>query len=779
MVRLTPSFAVFALAGLAASWSTPQAAPGQTSVTVTVNQSPGQCQILMPCLPRRDWQSRVSPVEISDVHASISIDGQIATTVLELTISNPGHTQQEAKLVLPVADGVVVRSLQYDGVGTDIAAEVLRKEDARRIYDGIVNSMKDPALVEFVGYNLVQTSAFPIAPGKSQKLSLTLEQVLTADGNRIDYVLPRSESLAQSKAWTIDTKITAKTPIGTVFSPSHDVSIERPNPNAGPYANPHASPNAAPTTIRVNNTARDQGAFRLSYMLEDETAQGLTATVFAYPDASAGGGDGKGGYFMLLGSLNDSKAISTPTKREVVLVFDRSGSMRGEKFSQAKAAAEQVLAGLDEGEAFNIIDYSDSISSFADKPVVKSRETLAAAKRYLASLESNGGTNINDALLEAMRANPVSGMMPMVLFLTDGIPTVGERAEVAIREAVKTANAHERRIFTFGVGVDVNVPLLATLAESSRGATTIIMPNEDVEVQVSRVFRRLKGPVLGFPSFGIVGSDMGTRRLANLMPKSMPDVFEGDQILVFGEYRGDTPMVLKLSGQAVTGNTGDTREYQVRFDPANASVRNGFVPRLWASRKVTTLIDEVRQAGAKGVAATDPEMKEIIDEIVRLSTKYGILTEYTAFLATDQPNLADAAGQAAARNDVMASLQERAVECRTGAGSVNQQRDMDAKQAAVNAPRSAWYFDKEMKKVEIDTVMNIANCTLYFRNNRWVDSRLLAKEGEKPARTIVLGTPEFTELAHRLATRGEQASLSFSEDALLEIDGEAVLIKQK
>lgn len=736
-------------------------AVAQPNVTIIVNNEP---QILIPNMPRRDWQIRCSPIEISDVHASISITDQIATTTLEITISNPGNIQQEAKLIFPVADGVVVRSLQYDGVGTDVAAEVLRKEDARRIYDGIVSKMKDPALVEFVGYNIIQTSAFPIPPGKSQKLSLTLEQVLEADGNRVDYILPRSESLSQGRAWKIDATITSKRPIATLFSSSHEITVDRTSEGLA--------------KVRINNAANDQGAFKLSYLMNEEKGDGLTATVFAYPDASANGGEG-GGYFMMLGSLNGQRADVVPSKREVVIVIDRSGSMRGEKLAQAKAAAEQVLQGLEDGEAFNIIDYSDSVSSLAGRPVIKDRETLARAKAYLAGLESNGGTNIEGALLEAMRPDPTSGMMPLVLFMTDGLPTVGERSEPAIREAVKAANLYKRRIFTFGVGVDVNVPLLATLADSSRGSPTIVMPNEDVEVQVSRVFKRLRGPVLGLPSFGVTGADNGMRRISGVMPAMLPDVFEGDQIIVFGEYRGNAPMVLKVSGEAVDGKTGSTREYQVPFDPAVASVRNSFVPRLWASRKVTALIDEVRQAGAKGTAATDPAMKEIVDEIVRLSTKYGILTEYTAFLATEQPSLATPADRERAMGKVTDSLQARAVECRDGAGAVNQQRDMDAKQASVNAPQNAWYFDKEMKKVELKSVMNVANCTLYYRNNRWVDSRCLETENAKPDRTIVIGTPEFTELAHRLAARGEQASLAFSDDALLMIDNERVLIKQK
>src|SRR5262249_46615397 len=155
----------------------------------------------------------------------------------------------------------------------------------------------------------------------------------------------------------------------------------------------------------------------------------------------------------------------------------------------------------------------------------------------LEAMVAQGGTNIHDALLEALRQPLADEMLPIVLFLTDGLPTVGQTSERAIRALARTGNAHERRIFTFGVGVDVNTPLPEKLAYESRATTAFILPGENVEAKVAAVFRRLHGPVLADPVLTV--STRGSRiRARELIPGRLPDVFEDDQIVVLGQYLG-------------------------------------------------------------------------------------------------------------------------------------------------------------------------------------------------------------------------------------------------
>ena len=277
-------------------------------------------------------------------------------------------------------------------------------------------------------------------------------------------------------------------------------------------------------------------------------------------------------------------------------MIDRSGSMRNEKIEQVKEAALQIIAGLRPGEAFNVLLYSNTVQWFSPKPVIKSQATEEAARKYIEGITATGGTNIHDALHAALQQEPTDGMLPIVLFLTDGLPTVGQTSEATIRELAAKSNPHRRRIFTFGVGFDVNAPLLEKIASESRGRAEFVLPQEDVEVKVGEVFRQLTGPVLAEPELRITDTHGAAAigRTRDILPEKLPDLFEGDQLILLGQYVGDEPLVFEVTGNYF----GKRRTFKFSLDFAKASEKNGFVPRLWASRKIAELIDAIRQAGA-------------------------------------------------------------------------------------------------------------------------------------------------------------------------------------
>jgi Ca-activated chloride channel family protein len=704
---------------------------------------------------------------LTAVEVKVSITEQVAATELRLTLFNPAGRIAEAQVLAPVPDGCIVRSFELEGLGEQGIARILPREEARRIYDEIVRQTRDPGLLEFAGYNLIKSSVFPVPARGEQKVRLTYEQVLTADADRVDYILPRSDSLELSGiAWSYSIDIRAKRPISTVYSPSHDITTER------------IAPDHVVVRVTSQSASRDPGALRLSYLLEKSGQGDLSASLLAYPDATVA--DGQGGYFLMLAGLPADAAERKKVRREVIIVIDRSGSMRDKKIEQAREAARQVIEGLSDGEAFNIIDYSDSVSTFADQPVIKNAETMAQARKYLDFITAQGGTNIHDALIEALRQPPTEGALPMVLFLTDGLPTVGERSEVGIREAAQKSNGHKRRVFTFGVGYDVNSPLLSAIAEASRATSTFVLPDEDVEVKVGQVFRRLSGPVLASPTLTILDQDGNktTRRIRDLMPGEVPDLFEGDQLTLLGQYTADEPVRFRLEGDYF----GKPRTFEFTFNVDRASTRNAFVPRLWAGRKIAFMIDEIRQAAATGSSSEDTRTKELVDEIVRLSTKWGILTEYTAFLATETT----VAGVPVAHAPMPArtfagqardQMEERAGKGRSGAGGVNQEQNLGAMKQEWKANARNFYWDADMKEVETTSIRQIADQTVYKRGGRWIEAGVLARETEEPDRTVEFGTEEFNTLLDRLAASNRQGILALGGEIYLFIDGQKVLVK--
>jgi len=713
--------------------------------------------ILIPQSRARAFAPRhQEAVEITKVDVTIDIIEVTATTTIEIHVANPSHHRQEAELILPVPNGAVVRGFAYDGPNGQITAQVLPRDEAKRIYEGLVSRIRDPALVEFVGYNLIQSSVFPVEAHGKQKVRITYEHLLDVDGPRIDYVLPRTESLQYAVPWTVTARIKAARSISTVYSASHKLEMERLGERE--------------VSVKITDEAtKEPGPFRLSCLLQED---GVTASMFAYPDKKVGGG-----YFLLLAGLPadvTSESNASTLKREVTLVIDRSGSMRNEKLEQVKEAALQTIAGLHEGEAFNIIIYSNTVQWFSPKPVIKTEATEKAAQRYIEGITATGGTNIYDALHTALTQDATEGMLPIVLFLTDGLPTVGQTAEAVIRDVVTKSNPHKRRVFTFGVGCDVNAPLLERIAAESRGRVEFVLPKEDVEVKIGRVFKQLSGPVLADPELRVTDRDGDTAigRTRDILPEKLPDLFEGDRLILLGQYVGDEPLAFKITGNFF----GKQRTFKFAFDFDKACVKNGFVPRLWASRKIAELIDAVRQMGADPAASVnDPKAKELVDEIVRLSTEFGILTEYTAFLAREGTDLHDVDS---VHREARDNLSTRAMQSRSGVAGINQSFNSVRQKAQEELNPSNRFYDAQLNEVSISSVQQVNDNAYYRRGGQWVDSKLVAQPRQvTPSRVIEFGSKEYFELARRLARENRQGSIALSGDILLMVDGEPVLIK--
>lgn len=716
-------------------------------------------------------------IQVSAVAGDIDINDGVGTTNVKMTLRNPGSVQQEAQLLVPIPAGATIRTFGFDGGGMEPTAKILPKDEARRIYEAIVRKAQDPALLEFVGYSLVKSSVFPVAAGGTQTISLTYEQVLPRDGDRIDFVLPRTGSLETTGTqWSVKGRVRAGRPITTLYSPSHELRTTRTSDREISFEVPQAA-------------IAEPGAFRISALVDKPGADGLSTSIMAYPDPQNADG---GGYFLLLGGVPprdvtiEREKMEKPQKREVVMVIDRSGSMRGEKIEQARNAAVQVIDGLADGEAFNIIDYSSTVERFSRQPVIKDAKTAADAKKYVRDLQADGGTNLHDALMEALRADATEGMLPMVLFLTDGLPTVGVTSEWQIRTNAAQANTHKRRVFTFGVGMDLNAPLLDHLAEANRGASINVLPKENVEIAVSKVFKRLMGPVMNEPALSVrmgTGGDgpESTRAVRDLMPPRLPDLFEGDQIVVLGRYTTSDKMRLRIEGSY----RGVKKTMDVEFDPAAASTKNSFVPRLWASRRIGYLIDEIRQAAGTSAGSHEPP-KELVKEIVELSTRWGILTEYTAFLATEPGAPATAATppppmSPAAGARVEFRIMERAAKSRDGLAAVNQSVNLKEAKSQLCASPSNAYLDDHMVRRQISTVQQVADQTLFCRGNRWIDGRIMQqKDGEsaRPDKTIEFGSAEHFALACRLADEGgnRSALLAMNAEVMLLVDNQRVLV---
>ena len=769
------------------------------AIPTVLPAQPVATEIVMP--NSRVFARGGSAVSITGVELETRIRDQVATSTMKIHLHNPSSRRVEAQLVMPVPGKALVKSFTYQMPNGEPNAELLPREEARSIYNSLVSRMRDPALVEFVGYNLIRSSVFPVEPNSDQELTLVYEMLLPSEGNRIDFTVPRSESLPPSVPWKIEVDIEAKEPISTVYSPTHKIELVRKGDRR--------------ITIKMGpDAAAVPGPFLLSYLVQRE---GVSASVMAYPDPKIGGG-----YFLLLGGM-PTKTKREPVQREIVLVLDRSGSMRGEKIEQAKEAAKQVISGLANGEYFNLVVYSDSVDLFSEQPVEKDRDSVRRAMEYLDGIQANGGTNIHDALVEALRQQPREGVLPITLFLTDGLPTVGQTSEQAITGVIADGNKHERRVFTFGVGNDVNVPLLDQIAQRSRASSTFVQPQEDVEVKVGDVFRKLQGPVLVEPKLAARESGrMATHRVKEILPSALPDLFEGEQMIVLGQYTGEEPLTLALSGQYL----GQPETFEFTLNPAQASTRHAHVPRLWAGRKVAALMDAVRQTGADGKdPAKDPKTKELVEEITRLSREFGILTEYTAFLVREEQEVAGGrslgvpfrvtgrtpdsrSGQSNYLNapygfgtESLSRSANKDLNLRSGEAAVQNNVQIEQLREQLQVQRPAATVARPAPRPPVEgtrglatdhaalydvsgpgapAVVYNADRTFFNINSQWVDSRVADRKDEalkKPDQTIEFGSDEYFKLAEELAKENRQSILAMAGEVLLLHNGQLILIK--
>lgn len=742
------------------SWVFFSSGPGVAQVSVGSGTS-GSVNLVVPQCRAYGWAAAATPIQITGVDAKVVITEQVAVTQLDIHVLNSGVQQEMAEVLVPVPEGAVIRTLQMDGTGATGAARLLERDEARRTFKDLVARIKDPALLEFEGLHAVRSSVFPVPAGGQQTVRLVYEHLATVVGDRGDFWIPRSDLVANRVPWRISVRIEAKRTIQTVYSPSHPIEARR----ASPQRFDVTVPESAQTT---------PGTFRISWLYESGP---VTASLMTHPDR-----DGRGGYFLLLAGLTPVEAAGAADRpeipRELTLVLDRSGSMRGEKIEQAREAALQVLAGLRPGESFQLVVYNDTIQTLAAEPQLVTRESIAEASKFVEQITAQGGTNLHDALATALRPKPAEGRLPIVLFLTDGLPTVGITDEGAIRKLAQEANPFQRRVFTFGVGVDVNTPLLDKVSRQSRAYATLVLPGENVEAKVGRVFRGLSGPVLAAPKLTALDSQgrPTALRVSDMLPAELPDLFQGDQLVVLGRYQGHDPLEFRLEGN----HRGQPREFSFRFeirdpDPAHHPSQ-AYVARLWASRRIGQLTDWIRDmGGATSTAPDNPRLKELTEEIVRLSTEFGILTEYTAFLAEEGVDLSrrDALVAQTAGN-----YRERAISVRSGTAAANQDLNNAVQRGLACANLTNCYLDANLNRVEITRVQQVADHAFYDQGRRWVDSHLTNRGAETvPDEVIVFGSPEFLELAERLVRERRQQSLALPGDVLIEVDGRAVLVK--
>jgi Ca-activated chloride channel family protein len=667
-------------------------------------------------------------------HVDVVIDGQVARTRIDQVFVNESSRELEATYLFPVPEGAAIDEFDLWVGGEKVAARVLDRDEARRIYESIVRQRKDPALLEYVDRGVISARVYPIPPRGEQRIAIEYAEVLDRDFGLVRYTYPLNTekySARPIESVRISLEIRSDVPIKNVYSPTHDPSIRRPDDRT------------ALVTHEESGTRPDVD-FTVYYTLsEDDVGLGL----LTYRPL------GEDGYFLLLASPRAEIQDARIEAKDVVFVFDRTGSMSGEKIEQAREALKFSLRNLGPRDRFNVVAFNESPDPLFTGLVPATRDNIARALELADGLDASGGTNIDDALATALPMVDDDGRPGFVLFLTDGLPTVGVRdPQEILAHARKVAPDHVR-LFVFGVGYDVNTLLLDQLAHDHSGAPEYVRPGEDLEVKVSNLYRRISYPVLTDVALDLEGIEP-----YDVFPRELPDLFKGSQIVVAGRYRG--------SGRAQVVLTGRAGDEEHRFTLRRVDVdgrRDDFIPGLWANRKIGYLVSELRLKGHD---------QELVDEIVRLSKKHGIITEYTSFLI-EEPDIVFARDFEEKAEGSFRAINAAKLRETSGGSAVNQSINLGSQRKAAKAmaPAAQSYFDAAGEAVTVTQVRNVANRIFFQKGVGWVENTFT--EGQD-----VLAVRSFSEAQFQLLARDPSLGklMSLGDEVLIMINGRPVRI---
>lgn len=631
-------------------------------------------------------------ITLQNLQVEATVEQGVARVRLDQTFVNQGRQPAEGTYLFPLPAGANVASFQMFVDGQAYNAEVLTADQARQVYEGIVRRNRDPALLEYVGQGLLQARVFPVPPGERRLIRVEYEQVLPREGGLWELTIPMAGENVPSASVSVNLKGMGN---GSVYSPTHTVAVTRRDGDAF-----------------ASFEGRDvRGDFRL-FFGGSGLGPGVNLLTYKAP--------GEDGYFLLL--VNPpAQAEAATVSKDVLLVIDLSGSMEGQKFQQAKGAALQILGALQPDDRFAVIGFHSDTVTYADE--LRGAGEAPKAMDYVRNLQLGGATNIAEAMARAQRiAGKATGRPQAIVLITDGQPTAGVTQPERIVEAVRSAATASQRIFTFGVGYDVNTDLLDSMAQENRGRSDYVKPDENLERAVAAFWSKVGQPVLSD-----VALDWSGVKVEEVYPRPLPDLYLGSQMVVLGRYRQADAATVTVRGQ-VNGRTETYRFNDLAFTAGDRS--RDYIPRLWASRKVAYLLGEIRRNGPN---------QELIDEVVTLSQRFGIVTPYTSFFVNEPPGTvgtAPAMDGSALQEAKKSVANAVAAAPATGAPAVEA-----AKQ--VSEMRDATALSQAQGSAGADLVRMAGDKTFILRGGIWTDTAYTGA----PLVYLKLGSDKYLALA--------------------------------
>ena len=576
----------------------------------------------MPSDDESDGKTEI-PLPLQHTAVDATIAGHVGTVQVKQQFANPFDTKIEAVYVFPLPEKAAVSEFLMV-IGERTIRGILReKEEAEAIYRAARDQGYQASLLVQHRPNIFEQKVANIEPGKAIDVDITYFSTLackdgwysfvfptvvgprfnpsghpdpihalprggrtkTPDGTAVEYLVPAERS---GHDLGITVRIDAGVRIEELKS-THEIAVERDGP-------------ASATVQLANRTTIPNRDFVLDFRVAGDAVK---SNLMTYKDPETGEG-----FFSLMVIPPVDTVVVARRPMEMVFVIDCSGSMYDRPLAQAKQAVAMALEQLNPDDTFQIIRFSDDASQFGRHPVPATEENLAAARRYLHRLDSQGGTMMVEGIKAALDFPHNPSRYRFVSFLTDGY--IGNEAEILAEVHRRIGNA---RIFSFGVGESVNRYLMERMARVGRGAVAYLGLNDSAEEVMGAFFERVSRAALTD-----VEVDWGGMTVSDIYPGHLPDLFVGRPLVVAGKFQGEHTAV------TVSGLVGGTRRAFVA-EAAEAGNAGPSLAKVWARANIAELSDRQATAGDRH--------GELGDAIRRVALRHQLVSKYTSFVAVD------------------------------------------------------------------------------------------------------------------------------------------------
>lgn len=673
-------------------------------------------------------------LDVRSLKVETNINDITAFTTVDQVFYNSSSQRLEGWFLFPVPENAVLSNFKMEINGKMTEAELLDAEKARKIYEDIVRRVKDPALLEYSDRALYKVRIFPIEPQSEKKIHIEYREILKPDNHTLHWVFPLNTEKYSAKPIeniSMRVNISSDKQIGAVFSPSHNAELVRTDAN-------HAVVGYEKKTVKsdkdfklyINYTQKDIGLSLLSYE-EPEDKSGKA-------------------FFLLNLSPVFYKKNEPVISKDISFVLDVSGSMDGEKIQQAKSALNYCIDGLNKGDRFEIVKFSTVGESLFGELRTASAENRKSAKVFIDRLKAIGGTNMEEAFDLAFKTKTDPSRPHIMVFITDGKPTIGTTEPKALLKKINDLNSGKTRIFTFGIGDDINTHLLDKITLDTKAHRTYIGEGEDINLSIASFFNKVSSPVLTDIRIEAQGIT-----LSEIYPRNLPDLFSGTSLSITGRYDKSSKAKIKLIGKL--NGKEKVFTWDVNFAPSD---ENDFVPVFWAGRKIAFLLDQIRLNG---------ENKELTDEVKRLALKYGIITPYTSYLILEdeQMQITDGdlteeetifirrfAGDSEADKFVQQSKREYSeMNSASGAGSVQKSKEIQSQTAVDNmedilpGSERMVYRGNSGNQNFAQQYKPVAGRAVYQSRERWVD--IYAQQSDYPEKRLAFAGKAYFDLLNK------------------------------